>query len=217
MSINLIITDDHQMVVQGLIALLQGEDDLKIVGTANNGQELQSLLETTRADVILLDISMPGMDGKEAATWLKANHPEIAILMLTMHAEIRYIKSLLRIGVEGYLLKGSGKEELIEAIQTVAEGHSYHDQQVTNILVEDIRSGNKPANADLFELTNREKEIVQLISKGFTSHEIADQLFIAAETVSTHRRNILSKGRACLEIRNMAGLISYLKDKGLIN
>jgi len=164
----------------------------------------------------LLDISMPEMDGKEAAKWMKENYPEIKVVILTVHQELRFIKHLLRIGVNGYLLKDSGKAELMEAIQTVAEGGFYRDNRVNDILVEDLNNKKSP-NAALFELTRREIEIVGLISQGLKSQQIAEKLFISPQTVLSHRKSILSKARSYLEIPNMAGLVTYLTNQGMLD
>lgn len=209
------IVDDHQMVIDGLSALLLGEQDVEVIGTAQNGAELQLLLAEKQPDLILLDVSMPVMNGKEAARWLKGQYPTVKILILTMHQELRNIKTLLKIGVDGYLLKGSGKDELMDAILTVASEQNYRDKRVVDILMDDLIGHSYP-NAALFELTPREMEIVCLISKGSKSQEIAEKLFISPQTVLSHRKNILSKAKADLEIRNMAALVAYLGDQGLL-
>lgn len=214
--IKLFIVDDYQMLIDGFSALLAGESEVEVIGTAQNGLELQKLLSNKQPDVILLDVSMPVMNGKEAARWLKEKFPEVKILILTMHQELSNIKTLLKIGVDGYLLKGSGKDELMEAIFKVASGESYQDKRVIDILINDIIPSDQP-NPDLFELTPREMEIVCLISKGLKSQEIAEKLFISPQTVLSHRKNILSKAKGNLQIRNMAALISYLSDQGLLN
>lgn len=213
--IKIMIVDDHQMVIDGLSALLLGEQDVEVIGTAQNGAELQLLLAEKQPDLILLDVSMPVMNGKEAARWLKGQYPTVKILILTMHQELRNIKTLLKIGVDGYLLKGSGKDELMDAILTVASEQNYRDKRVVDILMDDLIGHSYP-NAALFELTPREMEIVCLISKGSKSQEIAEKLFISPQTVLSHRKNILSKAKADLEIRNMAALVAYLGDQGLL-
>lgn len=210
------IVDDHQMVIQGLEALLAGEPEIEVIGTALNGAELQVLLAEKQPDVILLDVSMPIMNGKEAARWLKGKFPEVKILILTMHQELKNIKTLLKIGVEGYLLKGSGKDELMDAIFKVAGGESYREKRVMDIIINEIIPSDEP-NPDLFELTPREMEIVCWVSKGLKSQEIAEKLFISPQTVLSHRKNILSKAKANLPVRNMAGLVAYLSDKGLLH
>lgn len=212
----LIIVDDHQMVIDGLSALLVGEQEIEVIGSAQNGVELQLLLADKQPDLILLDISMPVMNGKESARWLKEKFPDVKILILTMHQELSNIKTLLKIGVDGYLLKGSGKDELMDAILTVAGGELYHDKRVVEILILDISISDQP-NPDLFELTPREMQIVCWISKGSKSQEIAEKLFISPQTVLSHRKNILSKAKANLPVRNMAGLISYLSGEGLLH
>lgn len=213
--ITLFIVDDHQMVIDGLAALLADEPNISVIGTALNGKELQELLPSTQPDIILLDISMPVMDGKKASRWIKANFPQVKIIILTMHQDLRNIQTLLRIGVNGYLLKGSGKDVLVKAIETVAKGKTFHDDDVFDIIIggEDPPGG----NPDMFRLTPREMEIVCLISKGLRSQDIAEKLFISPQTVLSHRKNILSKGRAYLPITNMTSLTIYLGDRGMLS
>lgn len=214
--IKLIIVDDFQMLIDGFSALLAGEPEVEVIGSALNGKELQQVLTQKQPDLILLDIEMPEMDGKEAAKWMKKNHPEIKILILTVHQEIGYIKQLLKLGVDGYLLKDSGKEELMDAIETISSGKSYHDKRVEKILIEDLASREYP-NAALFQLTPREMEIVCLISEGLTSQKIAGDLHISPQTVLCHRKNILNKARQDLEVPNMAALVKYLTNRGMLD
>lgn len=214
--IKVIIVDDYQMLLDGFSALLAGESEVEVIGTAENGLELQDLLKEKQPDVILLDISMPVMNGKETARWLKDKFPDVKILILTIHQELSNIKTLLKIGVDGYLLKGSGKDELMDAILTIAGGEAYHDKRVVDILLHELVVSDQP-NPDLFELTHREMEIVCLISKGLKSQEIAEKLFISPQTVLSHRKNMLSKAKANLSVRNMAALVGYLSDQGLLN
>lgn len=210
------IVDDHQMVIQGLQALLTDEQEVEVIGHALNGKELQKALTEKQPDLILLDISMPEMDGKEAAKWMKEEYPEIKVVILTVHQELRVIKRLLKIGVNGYLLKDSGKAELMDAILTAAAGEMYRDKRVVNLLVDDLLEKKSP-NAALFELTPRETEIVGLISQGLKSQQIAEKLFISPQTVLSHRKSILSKARSYLEIPNMAGLVTYLTNQGMLD
>lgn len=212
----LIIVDDFQLLIDGFSALLDGEAEVEVIGSALNGKELQQVLAEKLPDLILLDIEMPEMNGKETAKWMKEMHPEIKILILTVHQEIWHIKQLLKIGVHGYLLKDCGKAELMDAILTVANGGLYRDKRVEDILVDDLL-GNKHPNAALFQLTPREKEIVCLVSEGLTSEKIASELHISPLTVLSHRKSILSKARSNLEIPNMPALVKYLTNRGMLD
>jgi DNA-binding NarL/FixJ family response regulator len=209
----IIITDDHQIFVDGLKELLQGMEGIEVVGEANNGKALLELLETTPADLILLDVNMPEMNGIEATKALVEMHPSVRILMLTMFDTADYIQKLLRAGAHGYVLKNTDKNELQLAIQTLMRGESYFSAVVTTRIMEGLQKKKALAkDYQLVELTEREKEVLLLISNEMTTREIADKLCVSHHTVETHRKNLISK----LQVRNVTGLVKYAVQQGWV-
>lgn len=200
--IKVVIADDHQMFIDGVFLLLKEVNGIECVGQAANGKQLLQVLNRVSADVILLDISMPEKDGIETAIELKAKYPDVKILMLTMSIAKETIKQLVELGVQGYILKDSGKEQLAMAIQTVYNGGVYYSQKVTSVLFD--KQAKSHTGMEVI-LTDREKDILKLITSELTTQEIADQLFISQSTVITHRRNLLRK----IGARNTAGLVKY--------
>lgn len=215
--IRVIITDDHQMFTEGMISLLEAEAWIKVCGTAQNGRALMELLEYEDADLILMDIHMPEMDGIEATQKLLKEKPDIKVLMLTMSGEPKLIEQLIKAGAHGYILKNTGKSELLTAIKTLLDGSTYYSQQVSNIYMESLRKPKAKMpdsnTAEVIPLTKREKEVLKLITREHTTAEIAEKLFISQNTVESHRKNLLSK----LQIRNSAGLARYAVESGLMN
>lgn len=183
--IRLAIAEDHQSLIDGISLLLEYEDDIAIVGTANDGEELLNIVEKKRPTVVLTDIRMPKLDGIEAARRIKKAHPEIKILSFSMFDQTEAIEQMLEAGASGYILKNSSLTEVLSAIRTVAKGETYFDANInTNVL----DSENKTKTKGL--LTKRQIEILELIALGKTSREIADELFIGVHTVDTHRKNM---------------------------
>jgi len=202
--IKIIIADDHRLVIDGLLLMLGEAEDMKCVGEAANGREALSLLEGASADVLLLDINMPEMDGLECCRIVKERHPLVKVLVLSMMRELSLVKAMLKQGASGFLLKNAGKDEVLEAIRTVASGKQAFSAEVMESLMNSF--SNKPAktSASPFPtISRREKQILQLIVDERTTSEIAEVLFISFGTVETHRRNLLLK----LNARNTAGLV----------
>ena len=210
--IKIIIADDHDVIIDGLMALLSTESDLQVVGRANNGKQLLEVIKNKPVDLIILDIEMPEMNGVEAAEKLKEKHPTLKILVLTMFNTPDFIANLLRHGVDGYILKNSRKKELLQAIRSVMSGRSFYAPEVTDIMMASFRH-EKPSKAETPELTPREKDIVRLIAEEYTSREIGEKLFISFHTVERHRKNIIAK----LGVKNVAGLVKYAVKNGLTN
>ncbi|WP_208022807.1 response regulator [Flavobacterium jejuense] len=210
--INLIIADDHNMFLEGLISLLRNIPDVTVIAKAVNGKELINLLDKNKADIVLLDISMPEMDGIEVTKIIKKKYPELKIIILTTHSNSHIIAKLNRLGVNGYLLKNAEKDELLYAIRKVNSGESYLSKEVAEIQ-KDFKSTLKKNLSSTTELSNREKEILILIAKQLTAAEIAEKTFISLNTVNTHKRNLLSK----LNVKNTAGLVKYAIELGLLD
>lgn len=201
--IRVFITDDHQLVVDGISSILEGHDTITVAGTALSGQETLDQLRDLEVDVLLLDINMPGIDGIEVANRLKEEGSPVKILTLTMHNNPQFTKQLIEMGVLGCIMKNSGKKQVIEAITQVYQGHRHYAQDVTTALFDSIDKSKKAA--EKVELTKREIEILKLISQGLTTQEIADSLFISHHTVETHRKNLISK----TGVRNVAELVRF--------
>ena len=211
--INLCITDDHQMVLEGLRLLLQDQREIHVVKLCRSAKDLLEYLAGEAPDVILLDINMPEMNGIEACKTIKKDHPAIKVIALSMITEANLIKLMLKNGAEGYLHKNAGRDEIVDAVVDVYGGKKYLSTEISEMLMqisdkEPIKSGQSPFP----KLSRREEEILQLIVDEKTTHEIATSLFIGFGTVETHRRNIMIK----LGSKNTAGLVRTAIEYGLI-
>ncbi|KFF02226.1 response regulator [Flavobacterium reichenbachii] len=211
-TINLLIADDHTMFLQGIISLLDKESNIKIVDKAVNGNEALEIIKKGEVDFIILDISMPEMDGIELSKILKKQHPNVKILIVTTHSNVMVISRLIRIGVNGYLLKNAAKEELLKAINIIATGQNYFTEELEEKYISNSSKIEKQVS-NLTELSSREKEILVLIANEYNTAEIAEKTFISLNTVNTHRRNLLSK----LNAKNTAGLVKYAVENGLVD
>ena len=208
-KIKLLIADDHTILRDGIVSLLQTEEAFVVTGTASNGYEVMELISKNEYDVCLLDISMPGLDGIEAAKLIREKKPDIKIIILTTYNDREIISELIHIGVAGYLLKNSDKQELVEAVYKVMKGRHYFSEEVENIILQGL---SERKSAEVMPLTERELEVVQLLAKEYTNDKIASKLNISFRTVETHRRNIMQKAKA----HNLAGLLKYAYSRGLI-
>lgn len=211
-KIKIIIADDHTMFLQGIVSLLENEENITILGKAENGKAVFKIMENSIPDIILLDISMPEMDGIEVTKIIKQKYPAIKILIISTHSNTQMIAKLIRMGADGYLLKNAEKQELLHAIQTIQNGETYFCKEVEE-KKEDNNAKIKSETLQITELSSREKEILVLISQEFTGNEIAEKTNISLNTVNTHRRNLLSK----LNVKNTAGLVKYAIEYGLLD
>lgn len=210
----ILLVDDHQLIIDGLRGFLENEAEYTVVGEANSGSEAIELAKILNPDVILMDIEMPNISGIQASEEIKRNHPEIKIVIVSMHQEKELIKKLMERGVNGYLLKNSSKDEVMTAIQTVIQDQPYFSREVTQSLVKTGNDHTSKPTSDvltLATLTEREIEILKLVAEGLTNKEIGEKLFISHRTVDTHRTNLMKK----LEISNVAGLIRFAFKNGL--
>ena len=201
------------MFIDGMKALLKNEKEIKVVGEALNGHEVLLLLEKTSADIILLDINMPVMDGIEATKQIRLRHPAVKMLMLTMHNNTEFIFGLMNAGASGYILKNTGKAELLEAIHAVHEGKTFYSKEVSESILQNLAKKPNEQKLEEVHLTEREKEVLKLITQEYNTQEIATALFISVNTVETHRKNLLSK----LHAKNIAGLVKFAIQTGLIS
>lgn len=206
-KINVLLTDDHQLIIDGLKSLLKDQEDINVSAEANNGREALRILSFLPVNVVLMDIDMPVMNGIETLKEVKKQYPDVKVIILSMHSEAGMIKSLIDLGANGYLLKSCTQDEVVSAIRKVAASQSYFSTDVTMALL-------KPANQEQKTeiLTERETEILKMIAAGFSNKEIGDKLFISHRTVDTHRTNLMKK----LSVSNIAGLISYAIKNGIV-
>lgn len=199
--IRVIIAEDHQALIDGIKLSLENENDMEVVGEANDGEELIKLVDLKKPDVIITDIRMPKCDGITATRIIKKKHPSIQIVAFSMFDQAEAVKQMQDAGASGYIMKNSSLTKLIEAIRTVANHKTFFDTDI----VADKSSGNN----DTIVLSKREKEILRLIGEGKTSNEISDMLFIGKTTVDTHRKNILKK----LNIHGKSDLLRFAVER----
>lgn len=213
--IKVLIADDHQIIIDGLKSLISAEKSIELVGEASNGKEAIDLLKLITANVVILDINMPVLNGIETMKRIKSDFPEVKVIILSMHNESSLIKNLIEIGTDGYLLKNCDQDELIEAIHKVGSGQKYFSSEVTLSLLNKNSGMKSTVKTDpiLSNLTEREIEILKLITQGLTNKEIGEQLFISHRTVDTHRTNLMKK----LELNNIAGLIRFAIKNGFVD
>jgi DNA-binding NarL/FixJ family response regulator len=205
MTIKLFIVDDHYMVIEGIHSLLQNEKDIEWMGHAGNADSCLAFLKQQQPDVILMDISMPGMSGIDLCKIVRAQYPSVFIIGLSTFNQQSFIQKMIDNGASGYVLKNATQEELTDAIKAVALGKTYLSDEVASTL--------RQADDTLIPLiTRREKEVLELIADGLTNNEIAARLFISVSTVDTHRKNLLAK----FESRNIASLIRAAMQMQLI-
>jgi DNA-binding NarL/FixJ family response regulator len=212
MSTRVLLADDHEMVREGLKAVIEREFD--VVGEASTGMETVRLARKLAPHVIVMDIGMPDLNGIEATRQIVRDNTLSKVLALSVHSDQRYVAEMLRAGASGYLLKRSAAEELITAIKTVKSGRSYLSPDVAGGLVENFvrQPGPSSNDADAFtELTDREREVLQVLAEGRTTKGIADVLGVSVKTVETHRRNIMQK----LKLHSVAELTKYAIRQGI--
>lgn len=212
--IRVLIADDHQLVTDGLKLMLEGASDMQCVATAANGAEALQQLVLFPADVLLLDINMPEMDGITCCRKVKERFPDVKILILSMLRESSLVKMLLKEGASGFLLKNAGKEEVLDAIRRVMAGKQAFSTEVLDDLLHSFsaKPDKSAAKPPMMKISRREKDILRLIVEERTTSEIASELFISFGTVETHRRNLLMK----LNARNTAGLVKAALEYDLL-
>ena len=212
---SIILADDHALVRQGLRRILEGTEDLEVVGEANDGLELLHLLTRITPQMVILDIFMPNLRGIEAITEIKTVHPGVKILILTMHRDKEYLYLALSAGAKGYLLKEDAPKELFSAIAKVRQDKTYISPYFSDKVVDDLVQIGKGDAKALFEtdpLTPREREVLKLVAEGKSSKEIAALLFISVFTVNNHRASIMEK----LKLKKATDLVKYAIRKGFI-
>ncbi len=213
MNIRVIIADDHAVFRSGLRALLEKEPDLEVVQETGDGFETIRAVEVTEVDVLILDISMPGLPGPRVAETLLKKNPDLPIVILTMHEDEYYLQELFKIGVQAFVLKKSTGSEVVQAIRAAHRGEQFIDPSLTGVFITSYVGGTRSIRKkEKEDLTPREKEVCQHLAYGHTNAEIAEKLFISERTVETHRTNIMSK----LELKSRAELVRYAIDNGML-
>lgn len=220
MKIKIFIVDDHDLFKEGIKLLLRNEKELEVTGDASNGEDLLNQIKKNQPDVILMDINMPVMNGIEATKKVLSSYPNVKILALTMFEEGAYITEMMKAGAHGYLLKNTGRDELMNAIRKVCNGEKYLSSSVTVKLLESVMNPNNTSTNTIAsmerkkaDITKRELVIIKLIAQELTNQEIADKLDNSPMTIITHRKNLLRK----LGVKNTAGLIKYAVQNGLLD
>lgn len=217
--IKIFVADDHQLFIEGIKALTRDSVDVKLIGEAENGEDLLEQLKTNKPEVILMDINMPKLSGIEATKKIRQLYPDIKILALTMFDDTLYVSEMIKAGASGYLLKNAGRAELITAINTVFKGERYVSSEVSLKMIDKMNSGDHSSSENRMppvrkaEVTKRELEILKLIAQELTNAEIAVKLNNSPMTIITHRKNLLRK----LGVKNTAGLIKYAMEQGMLN
>jgi two-component system response regulator NreC len=214
-KIRIMLADDHKLMRGGLRVLLEQQTDLTVVGEASDGREAVTLANSLKPDVLVMDIGMPNLNGIEAASQITQGHPEISIVMLSMHSDESYVLRALRSGAKGYLLKDSAEADLIRAVHAVAGGKSFFSPAVSKVLLDDyVRKLKRSGTDDPYDLlTPREREVLQLVAEGKSNKDVAQLLNLSVYTVETHRSNIMEK----LNLRGVPDLILYAVRKGIIS
>lgn len=216
-TIKVLIADDHQVVRDGLKNILLSADDISIIAEVANGRDAVSLYNQLKPDVVVMDISMPIMNGIEATRLIKENDPNAKVLVLTMHDNQEYFNQAIRSGAMGFVLKNTDREELIQAVKSVAAGNNFFSKDISMMIINNYiktaKEGEERENFKGIPLTKREIEILKLIATGYSNQEIANILYISYNTVDTHRKNIMHK----LSIKNTAGLVRYAIEKEIIS
>ncbi|MBA3681781.1 MAG: response regulator transcription factor [Bacteroidetes bacterium] len=208
-KIKIYLVDDHQMLLDGLKAIISSEKDFEIVGECTLPLLAFEQIQLLKPDIVLTDINMPELSGIDLVRKLKPRMNDTKFIALSMYGERSYIKDMLQAGVKGYILKNTGREELVRAIKTVYEGNEFFSEEVENVIESNPVNDEK---INTINLTEREVDIIDCIAKEMTNAQIADALFISERTVETHRKNIFRK----TGIKGVVGLVKFALDKGFI-
>ena len=213
--IKILIADDHRLVREGIESMLSGVEDIEIVGMASSGEEAVNVAREQRPDVVLMDIVMPGMNGIEAARWIKENDEGARVIIVTMEISKEYVSAAIKSGVDGYLPKDIGKDILVEAIRSVYTGDRYFNDAIKMLIFNDFYTVEKlrnPKKSLPNQLTKREMEVLALVASGKSNKDVAEDLSISVKTVETHKTHILIK----LGLNNNTELVRYAVKHNII-
>ena len=213
MNIRVLIADDHKIMLAGLRSLLEKHTDFEVVGEAENGRKAVQMSLEKKPDVVVMDVSMPDLNGIEATTQIVEGLKETKVIALSMHSDKRFVMGMLRAGASGYLLKDCASQELANAIYQVAGGKKYLSPEITGVVIDDFLLGgdSEGITASTSVLSAREREVLQLIAEGWSTKQIASHLYVSIKTIETHRRQIMKK----LDLHNIADLTKYAVREGL--
>ncbi len=212
MAIKVLIADDHQIVRQGLRTLLEKEPDLEVVAEAENGRSTVRLVRESHPEVVIMDVAMPDLNGIEATRQIISENPKVKVIALSMYADRRFVSNMLKAGASGYLLKDCASEELVRAIRVVLAHKTFLSPGVADIVVKDYVQTPMGPEASVFNvLSNREREVLQLMAEGKSTNQIAELLHVSVKTVETHRQQMMQK----LKIHSVAELTKYAIREGL--
>ena len=208
------IADDHKLFRKGVIELLASDPGLEVVLEANSGTNLIEQMPTSKPDLVLMDLKMPGMDGMEATKFFKAHYPEVKIIVLSMIDDDKFILHLIKLGANGYLPKNTDPLELLNAIHTTATKGYYFNERISKVMMEGLHGPKQdaPSLNDNVQFSEREREVLQLLCDGLTTAEIAEKVFLSPRTVEGYRHRMIEK----TDTRNTAGLVAYAIRKGLV-
>lgn len=213
-DVQILLADDHDIVRDGIKMLLEDEVGFTITAEAENGKEAISACQNHEIDFVIMDINMPEMNGIEATKQIKESYPAVKVLALTMMDEDQHIRQMIEAGASGYILKSSDRIELVDAITTILDGkHYFSDDATQSVMMDLVKGTTEKESSDPGNITEREKEVLELIVKQYTNQEIADELYISVRTVDAHRRNLLQKTGA----KNTAGLVTYAIKHDLVD
>ncbi len=212
MAIKITLADDHKITREGLLNMLEDEPDMKVIGEAENGRRALELCVTNSPDIVIMDVTMPDMNGISATRRITSECPKTKVIALSMHSDKRFVRGMFEAGASGYLLKDCAFEELVRAIRAVSNGQFYVSPAISGVVVEEIlKQPGAKRGLRASVLTDREREIVQLLAEGKSTKEIAYRLHLSVKTVETHRRRTMEK----LELRSIAELTKFAIKEGL--
>jgi two-component system response regulator NreC len=213
MSIRVLIADDHKIMLAGLRSLLEKQTDFEVVGEADNGRKAVQMAQEKTPDVVVMDVSMPDLNGIEATMQIVESLPKTRVIALSMHSDKRFVMGMLRAGASGYLLKDCASQELANAIVQVAGGKKYLSPEITGVVIDDFLLGgsSEEVATAASPLSPREREVLQLIAEGWSTKQIASHLYVSIKTIETHRRQIMKK----LDLHAIADLTKYAIREGL--
>jgi len=212
MSIRILLADDHTIIRQGLHSLLEKEPDMEVVGEAEDGRKAMQLVRELEPDIVIMDITMPNLNGSDATHKIVSKFPEVKVIALSIHSNKRFVAGMLKAGASGYILKECLFDELVQAIRAVAGGVRYLSPRITGVVVEDyVEHLVATVDSPLAKLTDREHEVIQLLAEGRTTKQIALELHVSPKTIESNRHNIMEK----LDIHSLAELTKYAIREGL--
>jgi len=213
MTVRVLIADDHKIMLAGLRSLLEKQSEIEVVGEAENGRKAVQLAQEKKPDVVVMDVSMPDLNGMEATTQIIESLPKTRIIALSMHSDKRFVMGMLRAGAAGYLLKDCASQELANAIAQVAGGKKYLSPEITGVVIDDFLQASALEEDETVAsvLSAREREVLQLIAEGWSTKQIASHLYVSIKTIETHRRQIMKK----LDLHTIADLTKYAIREGL--